>query len=74
MNDGTPLRYTIVLPTVFTPAKTYPVLLAMPPGPQTEAMVEAGLNYWRLEAQKRGWIVISPIAPDGVLFFKARID
>ena len=70
MNDGTALRYAVVLPAEFTPAETYPVLLAMSPGPQTEAMVEAGLNYWQQAAQERGWIVISPIAPDGVLFFQ----
>jgi dipeptidyl aminopeptidase/acylaminoacyl peptidase len=70
MNEGTALRYALVLPAGFTPAETYPVLLAMPPGPQTEAMVEAGLTYWQQEAQQRGWIVISPVAPDGVLFFQ----
>jgi predicted esterase len=70
MQDGTALRYAVVLPSGFTPDQTYPVLLALPPGPQTEAMVEAGLSYWQQEGQARNWIVISPIAPDGVLFFQ----
>ena len=34
-------------------------------------MVEAGLRvYWEEEARKRGVIVASPVAPNGVLFFR----
>ncbi len=39
-------------------------------------MVDSGLNrYWGAEARRRGYIVVSPAAPDGQLFFEgaARI-
>ena len=70
MAEGTAVRYAIVLPAGFTPEQPYPTLLALPPGGQTQAMVEAGLSYWQAEAQNRGWVVVSPVAPDGVLFFQ----
>ena len=55
----------------FDPQSIYPALLALPPGPQTEEMVEAGLSrYWGRQAADRQWIVISPIAPGGRLFFQ----
>jgi len=67
--DGKSLRYALVLPEDFDPTKRYPVLLALPPGPQTEPMVEAGLGrYWGEQAATRGWIVVSPIAPGGTFF------
>lgn len=68
--DETTLEFALILPKSFDPERPYPVLLAMPPGPQTRQMVNAGLDgYWTAAAQERGWIVVSPIAPDGVLFF-----
>lgn len=70
MADGTPLEYGVVLPDDYVIGETFPVLLAFPPGPQTKAMVEAGNGYWGAEAQARGWIVVSPIAPGGTLFFQ----
>lgn len=43
-----------------------PVLLALPPGRQDAAAVQAGLDrYWRSEALKRGWTVVSPAAGEG---------
>ncbi len=68
--DETILEYALVLPDNFSADQTYPILLALPPGDQTEAMVEAGLNYWEAEAIRRGWIVVSPIAPNFTLFFR----
>ena len=69
--DETVIEYALVLPDNFVAGQTYPILLALPPGDQSEAMVEAGLGgYWEAEAAERGWIVISPIAPNGVLFFR----
>ena len=58
-------------PEDFDPEHAYPALLALPPGPQTERMVEAGLGrYWGDLAAERGWIVVSPVAPGGVTFFQ----
>jgi pimeloyl-ACP methyl ester carboxylesterase len=71
MSDGTILTYALVLPPDFNPAKSYPVLLALPPGAQTRSMVDAGLDlYWRDGAYRYGWIVVSPAAPNGTLFFR----
>jgi len=69
--DGTSVTYALVLPADFDPNQSYPAILAFPPGPQTRAMVDAGLNgYWEAEARRRGFIVVSPVAPGGDLFFR----
>ena len=65
------LRYALALPDGFDASRTYPVLLAFPPGPQTEPMVDAGFDrYWGRQASRRGWIVVSPAAPDGQVFHR----
>jgi predicted esterase len=65
------LRYALALPDGFDASLTYPVLLAFPPGPQTEPMVDAGFDrYWGRQASRRGWIVVSPAAPDGQVFHR----
>lgn len=59
------LRYAVVLPENFDADHEYPALLALPPGAQNEAMAEEGLRrYWEAEARARGWVVVSPIAPE----------
>ena len=71
MADGTELEYGVVLPNNYEADTIYPALLTFPPGPQTKSMVYFGIDgYWGYEAQKRGWIVISPIAPNSNLFFR----
>ena len=66
LEKGNALTYAIILPDNFDSKKEYIALLALPPGGQGKFMVELGLNdYWAKEAKKRGWIVISPIAPQG---------
>lgn len=71
MSDGTELTYVLILPEGFDPSSEYPVLLALPPGDQglglTTALAESTFGP---EAFRRGWVVISPVAPDGVLFFQ----
>lgn len=65
------LRYALALPDDFDSSRTYPALLAFPPGPQTEPMVDAGFDrYWGPQASRRGWIVISPVAPGGQIFHR----
>jgi predicted esterase len=68
--DETVIEYALVLPDNYLAGQRYPILLALPPGDQTEAMVEAGLGYWEREATQRGWIVVSPIAPHQTLYFR----
>src|ERR1700680_4016424 len=73
---GTTVRYKVVLPSGYDPAKTYPAILAFGGGPQTMNTVDSVLNRnFRAEAEKRGYIVVAPAAPDGQLFFEdgARI-
>ena len=72
----TTVRYKVVLPNGYDPAKTYPAILAFGGGPQTMNTVESVLNRnLRPEAEKRGYIVIAPAAPEDELFFEegARI-
>jgi predicted esterase len=73
---GTTVRYKVVLPAGYDPAKTYPAILAFGGGPQTMNTVDGVLDRnFRVEAEKRGYIVIAPAAPDDRLFFEdgARI-
>ncbi len=71
LSDATELTYAIALPDGYDSAKTYPVLLALPPGPQTVNMVNAGLeSYWEAEGTSRGFIVVSPAVPGTDLFFQ----
>jgi predicted peptidase len=69
--NGLTVRYKVVLPPNYDPAKAYPAVLAFPPGGQEMDLVNATLagNY-RNEAEKRGYIVIEPSAPNGTLFFE----
>ena len=74
--SGTTVRYKVVLPDGYDAAKTYPAILAFGGGPQTMNTVDSVLDRnFRAEAEKRGYIVIAPAAPDDELFFEegARI-
>src|ERR1035438_9450793 len=73
---GTTVQYKVVLPSGYDPSKTYPAILALGGGPQTMNTVDSVLNRnFRAEAEKRGYIVVAPAAPDDQLFFEegARI-
>ena len=73
---GTTVHYKVVLPNGYDPAKAYPAILALGGGPQTMNTVDGVLDRnLRAEAEKRGYIVVAPAAPDGGLFFEegARI-
>src|SRR3974390_2734793 len=73
---GTAVHYKVVLPDGYDPAQAYPAILAFGGGPQTMNTVDTVLNRnLRAEAEKRGYVVVAPAAPDGDLFFEdgARI-
>jgi predicted peptidase len=73
---NTTVRYKVVLPDNYDPAKAYPAVLAFGGGPQTLNTVDSVLSRnLRAEAEGRGYIVIAPAAPDNQLFFEdgARI-
>ena len=68
---GLTVHYKVVLPNGYDAAKTYPAIIALGGGPQTMNTVDGVLNRnLRAEAEKRGYIVIAPAAPDGQLFFE----
>src|SRR5204863_6067883 len=70
------VHYKVVLPNGYDGAKAYPAILALGGGPQTMNTVDSVLSRnFRPEAEKRGYIVVAPAAPDDQLFFEdgARI-
>jgi poly(3-hydroxybutyrate) depolymerase len=69
---GTTVHYKVVLPNGYDPKKTYPAILVFGGGPQTMNSVDGTLTRnFRAEAEKRGYIVVAPAAPDGELFFES---
>ena len=71
VEGGKTLEYAVVTPADFDPETAYPVVVALPPGPQSRGLVDTGLElYFEAEAIKRGWVVISPAAPEGNSFHK----
>ena len=68
--DGVLVDYVSVVPDGFRRGDTAPVLFAFPPGGQDIGTTEAVTDsVYRSEAVARGWVVISPAAPGGTLFF-----
>ena len=69
---GVTVQYKVVLPSGYDAAKTYPGIIALGGGPQTMNTVDGVLSRnLRDEAEKRGYIVVAPAAPDGQLFFES---
>lgn len=69
--DGVSIDYVISTPPGFTTGDEAPLLLAFPAGGQdldlTRSLVE---GTYAPEAQRLGWVVVSPAAPSGELFFQ----
>ena len=66
---GLSVTYKVVLPDRYDPAQTYPAVLVFTGGPQTLQMAGNTLETdWRKEAERRGYILVSPGTPDGSLF------
>ena len=65
------IEYVSVVPEGFEVGDSAPLLLAFPPGGQdlglTEVLVE---QTYAGEALDRGWVVVSLVAPDGILYFQ----
>lgn len=69
--DGITVRYKVVLPDGYDQAKTYPGVVALGGGAQSMRTIDRTLSRnFRDEAEKRGYIVIAPAAPQGELFFR----
>jgi len=68
---GIPVHYKVILPNQYDPAKAYPGVLAFGGGPQTMDMVDSTIKrFWREQAEQRGYLVVLPAAPNGILFFE----
>lgn len=69
--NGTEVEYKVLLPPDYDPAKPHPVVLVFTGGAQGIQAAENTLKAdWQAEAEQRGYVVISPAAPDGELFFQ----
>jgi pimeloyl-ACP methyl ester carboxylesterase len=68
---GMTVHYKIALPGTYDPEKTYPAILAFPPGSQDMDMVLTTLvQNWLPEYDRRGYIVVIPAAPFGRPFVR----
>jgi poly(3-hydroxybutyrate) depolymerase len=67
---GVELRYKVILPKGYNPARAWPVILAFTGGGQTMTSVDRMLDRNWAQAEQRGYIVVSPAAPGGQLFFQ----
>ena len=73
---GVDVEYKVILPDDYDAAKPYPAILVLGGGPQTMDTIDRALERnFRAEAERRGYIVVAPAAPNGALFFErgARI-
>jgi len=67
----TTVEYKVLLPPGYDASKPHPVVLVFTGGAQGIQAAEGTLKAdWQGEAEKRGYVVISPAAPDGELFFE----
>jgi pimeloyl-ACP methyl ester carboxylesterase len=69
VSSNTTLEYALILPEYLSSDRSYPVLLALPPGEQGSYQVEWAIKkYWIQQSILRNWIVVSPLAPAGKYF------
>ncbi|HYL34782.1 MAG TPA: hypothetical protein VEV17_02585 [Bryobacteraceae bacterium] len=68
---GTTVHYKVVLPRDYDAGKAYPGVLGFGGGPQTMNVVDSVIaRNFRDEAERRGYIVVVPAAPNDQLFFE----
>ena len=69
---GLDVTYKVILPNGYDASRTYPLVLVFTGGGQQLRGAENTLKAdWQAEAERRGYIVVSPGSPDGSLFFEA---
>ncbi len=67
---GSTVHYKVILPNNYDPAKSYPAILGFGGGAQDMRSVDGVITRnFKDEAEKRGYIVVMPAAPDGDQFF-----
>ena len=68
--DGTEIEFVATVPEGFSIGDQAPVLLAFPPGGQSIELATSTVEQtYESEALRLGWVVVSPAAPNGQLFF-----
>ena len=68
---GATVHYKVVLPANYDATKAYPGVLGFGGGPQTMNVVDSVITRnFKDEAERRGYIVVVPAAPNGQLFFE----
>ncbi len=68
--DGIEIQYITITPAGFEAGDTAPVMFALPPGNQDLDLTQRlATGTYESEAVKRGWVVVSPAAPNGTLYF-----
>lgn len=69
--EGVTIDYVVSVPAGFEQGDEAPLLLAFPAGGQDLALTRSLVEgTYATEAQRLGWVVVSPAAPDGELFFQ----
>ena len=69
--NGVQLYYKVIVPDGYDASKEYPAVIAFPGGEQTMPMVDGVIaRNWKLEAEKRGYIVVVLSAPSAGLFYE----
>jgi len=69
--DAVNIDYVMLTPEGFTVGDRAPVVLALPPGGQDLAGAQNTVaRVYEREALRRGWVVVSPAAPGGQLYFE----
>jgi len=69
--NGVEIHYKVLTPPGYDARKAYPAILVFGGGPQTfEGAGRTIETDWKAEAEKRGYIVISPAAPGEDLFYE----
>ena len=75
LSNGIRIEYALATPVDFREDRSYPALLVLPGGRQTMESVRANLaRYWQDEAVRLGYLVISPAAPNGLMFYEEGAD
>lgn len=64
------LRYAITFPDGFDAQRSYPVILALPPGAQNFQMMSLAAANFDEALKTKPWVVVTPEAPDNVVFFR----
>ncbi len=68
--ESVTLDFLVALPEGFDPVRPHPVFIVFPEDQQDLAEAREALAFWRDAADERGWILISPVAPRGILFHR----